>query len=211
MIGQRVFEARKFQPRMFRIIISRYWLLLPLLLVAVLIHNFAEDWEDGPVDGVDTEGFDMRSTQSDYYLEAFKTRKYDVDGRPEYRVSGDSLTHYPGSRRSDIIAPSITLIEPEGEWRVSARRAVFNEEPELFRLVGDVVVVREGDQNLVIRTRALELLPDAREVRTDEAIEIVADTWQLRAVGLRSTLATGNVKLLNKVTGTYAAPALIEN
>lgn len=195
---------------MIRLMFSRYWLLLPLLLSAVLVTHWAEDWGDEATstDG-ENDGFDMRSSQSDYYLEAFRTRRYDAQGKPEYRVSGDSLTHYPDSRRSDIVAPSIALIEAESEWKVTARQGVFTEAPELFRLTDDVVIARQGgsEESLVIRTAELELLPDSREVRTDQAIEIVADSWQLRAIGLRSTLETGNLKLLNEVTGTYAAPA----
>ena len=185
-----------------RILFNRYWLLLPLLLVAVVVHN----WVDAPAPAADDGDFDMRSTRSDYYLEEFRTQRFDGDGRREYEVSGKSLIHYPDDGRSDIVAPDIALFEMDGVWTVTARRGRFTESPELFRLQDDVRIARKGTNAMTIRTAELDLLPATREIRTDATIEIVGISWQLRARGLRSTLDSGNLQLLNEVSGTYDVP-----
>ena len=63
---------------------------------------------------------------------------------------------------------------------------------------------------MTIRTAELELLPASREVRTDAAIEIVGINWQLRARGLRSMLDSGNLQLLDEVSGTYDVPGVCQ-
>jgi len=87
-------------------LISRYWLLVPLLLLAIVIR----DWVETTPETVEIEEtIDMRATESDYYLEQFKTSKFDADGELEYEITGKTLAHYPIDDRSEVTEPSLVM------------------------------------------------------------------------------------------------------
>jgi len=183
-------------------LISRYWLLVPLLLLAIVIR----DWVETTPTLVEVEEtIDMSETQSDYYLEQFKTRKFDTSGNIEYEVSGNTLAHYPIDDRSEITKPSVVLHRDEVRWKVDSTLGLLKKNPAVFTLQGDVVVQRESPlgEPLTIRTEELSILTDDNEVRTDKPIEIVAETWQLRSIGLQSSLNEGKLNLLSTVRGRY--------
>jgi len=181
---------------------SRYWLLVPLLLLAIVIR----DWVETTPTLVEVEDtIDMSETQSDYYLEQFKTRKFDTHGNIEYEVSGQTLAHYPVDDRSEITKPSVVFHREAVRWTVDSTLGLLQKNPAIFTLKGDVILKRESPtgEPLTIRTEELSILTDDNEVRTDKPIEIVAETWQLRSVGLQSTLNEGKLNLLSTVTGRY--------
>lgn len=183
-------------------LISRYWLLVPLLLLAIVIR----DWVETTPTLVEVEEtIDMSETQSDYYLEKFKTRKFDSQGNIEYEVTGQTLAHYPTDDRSEITKPSVVLHREAVQWKVDSALGLLNKDPAIFTLQGDVVVKRESPagEPLTIRTEELSILTDDNEVRTDKPIEIIAETWQLRSIGLQSSIDEGKLNLLSSVTGRY--------
>ena len=112
---------------MFTRLLSRYWLLLPLLILVVIA---VDRIETPPVVEIE-ETIDMRQTQSDYYMGDFKTRKFRADGTVEYTIEGETLAHYPDNDRSEIIAPvktsewfvpGVRLLNVEGTWRTFKNR-----------------------------------------------------------------------------------------
>jgi len=85
--------------RVIRRLVTRYWMLLPLLIGVVVLLDRVET-----PDAVPTEAtIDMRTTQSDYYLEQFRTRRFSPDGEIEYQVQGETLAHFPDDDRSEIV------------------------------------------------------------------------------------------------------------
>lgn len=183
-------------------LISRYWLLVPLLLLAIVVRDWVETTPE--LDEVE-ETIDMSATQSDYYLEQFKTRKFDSQGNIEYEVTGQSLAHYPIDDRSEITKPSVVLHREEVKWKIDSTLGQLQKNPAIFTLRGDVIVKRESSIGtpVIIRTEEISVLTDDNEVRTDKPIEIIAETWQIRSVGLQSALNEGKLNLLSKVSGRY--------
>lgn len=183
-------------------LVSRYWLLVPLLLLAIVVR----DWVETTPETVEVEEtIDMRATESDYYLEQFKTRKFDESGNIEYEVTGQTLAHYPIDDRSEITKPSVVLHRDAIKWKIDSESGELNKNPAIFTLQGDVVVERETASGapIIIRTQEISILTDDNEVRTDKAIEIVSETWNLRSIGLQSSLDEGKLNLLSTVTGRY--------
>lgn len=183
-------------------LVSRYWLLVPLLLLAIVIR----DWVETAPEEVKAEStIDMSATESDYYLEDFNTKKYDLNGQIEYEVTGNTLAHYPDGDRSEITKPSVIMHRDQIQWKIDSALGELKKNPSMFTLHGDVVVKRESIDNspIVMRTEAISILTDDNEVRTDKPIEIIAQTWQLRSVGLRSSLNEGKLNLLSGVTGRF--------
>jgi len=182
--------------------ISRYWLLVPLLLLAIVVR----DWVETTPETVEVEEtIDMRATESDYYLEQFKTRKFDTTGNIEYEVTGQTLAHYPIDDRSEITKPSVVMHRDAIKWKIDSESGELQKNPAIFTLQGNVVVEREtvNGAPIIIRTQEISILTDDNEVRTDKAIEIVSETWNLRSIGLQSSLDEGKLNLLSTVTGRY--------
>ena len=194
-----------------RLLLSRYWLLVPLILVAIVARNFVERPETFVVE----ETVDMRRSEADYYLEDFTTRRFDANGALEYVVAGDSLSHFPDDDVSEVVAPRVELRRPGAVWRVNAERGRLETDPDVFTLLGDVRLEREVldapldapivDGPLTITTRDLALGLDDDTVSTDAPFEIVANGWRLAGTGLRSTIDAGKLELLSNVNGTYDA------
>lgn len=185
-------------------ILSRYWFLFPLLLVAVVVVDRIEQPADVPTETT----IDMRQTQSDYYLSDFVTRKFNMDGNIEYTVSGHSLAHYPDDNHSEIIEPKLELHRTDTTWFVQSANGRFDTDPDLFRLQGNVTVKRNSDQvfPVTIKTQSLTIATELNQVSTDETIEIIAPTWRIQAKGLNSAIDDGTLELLSNVTGSYDAP-----
>lgn len=183
-------------------LISKYWLLVPLLLLAVVIR----DWVETAPEEMQAEAtIDMSATQSDYYLEQFSTRKFDANGNIEYEVTGNTLAHYPIDDRSEITEPSVILHRDQVQWKIDSTLGELIKNPSVFTLHGDVVVTRETQdaEPVIMRTEAISIHTDENEVRTDKPIEIVAQTWHLRSIGLQSSLNEGKLNLLSAVTGRF--------
>lgn len=192
---------------------SRYWLLVPLILVALV----ARDWAERPETFETDETVDMQALEADYYLEDFTTRRFDEDGVLEYIVSGATLSHYPDDGRSEVETPRLELRRDDATWNMSGARGLFVNDPDIFKMLGDVEVVRTlsalnqaadravDDTRLVINTADLELELDNNAISTERPFEIRSDAWQLSGVGLRSSIDEGKLVLLSNVNGTYDA------
>jgi lipopolysaccharide export system protein LptC len=183
----------------------RYWPIVPLLIVVLVAREWAETTT---TDIAIEETIDMRETQADYYLEDFVTRRFNSGGELEYKVIGNTLAHYPIDDRSEITEPQVSLFRPRVEWHMESALGELTTNPEVFTLRGNVVVKRSdnGGGDVWIETTDLQVHTDANEVSTDQPIEIVAETWQLRATGLRSAIDDGRLILQSNVIGHFAPP-----
>ena len=186
-------------------LLSRYWLLIPLMIIVVVAVDRIEAPEIFDVE----ETIDMRETRSDYYMADFSSRKYDNQGQVEYTIQGETLAHYPRSDRSEVTEPRVELHRAGVQWQIQSNNGIFDTNPDLFTLQGDVIVERStANSDLVtIRTSSLTVATESNEVSTDAMIEISAPAWRLQATGLKSAIDQGKLTLLSDVTGRYEVPA----
>lgn len=194
-------------------LLSRYWLLVPLLLVAILVRN----WVEAPETLSLEEPLLMRDIRADYYLEDFVTRRYDKDGALAYLIRGETLSHFPDDDRAEIVAPDIELYLPDALWRVRADDGRLVQgiigSSRVVTLGGGVVLERgarddagvdaPASRPVTIRADNLALAIDSNEVSTAGPVEIVSPGLSLRALGLQSSIDAGKLDLLSNVTGTY--------
>jgi len=184
--------------------LSRYWLLLPILILVVIAVDRIETPEAIEVE----ETIDMRETRSDYYMSEFRTRKFGTDGQIEYTVEGDTLAHYPDNDRSEITAPKMQLNRPSATWNISSATGRFDTNPDLFTLRGEVVVLRQQlDANpITITTDSITVATESNQLSTEDAIEIVSTSWAVSAIGMTSAIDDGTLNLLSSVTARYEVP-----
>lgn len=190
---------------MFTRLLSRYWLLLPLLVIVVIA---VDRIETAPVIEVE-ETIDMRQTRSDYYMADFSTRKFRTDGSIEYTIRGETLAHYPDNDRSEIIAPRIELNRPKATWNISSLKARFDTDPDLFTMQGEVIMhrLRSESDPVTITTSELTIATESNQVSTNADIEIVSEHWALKATGMRSAIDDGTLTLLSSVSARYEVPS----
>ncbi len=189
--------------------LSRYWLLVPLLLLVLVARNWVEET---PTNTSAESTIDMQATQSDYYLEDFTTQKFGANGALEYQISGSTLLHYPEDNRSEIIEPDVTLHRPPFVWKVVSDKGVLVKNPETFTLQGDVKVQRTATNQALVQILTSDLSIDTQSnlLSTTSFVKIDAPTWQLEADGLQSSIDSGKLNLLSNVKGHYE-PAQPEN
>lgn len=192
---------------------SRYWLLVPIIVVVLV----ARDWAERPETFDTEETVDMQALEADYYLEDFTTRRYDENGNLEFIVSGATLSHFPIDDRSEIEAPRLELRRDDAVWKIRGASGLFVNDPDVFTMLGNVEMVRtraavEGETDLTgngvrltIDTADLELELDKNALSTEQPFEIRSDAWQLSGVGLRSMIDEGKLVMLSNVNGTYDA------
>lgn len=180
-------------------LLSRYWLLVPLILVAILVRN----WVEEPETLSPEEPLAMQTLRADYYLEDFTTRRFDAAGALEYLLRGETLSHFPDDDRAEIRAPSVELHRPDALWDARADMGTLVRVPrDVVTLAGDVVVDRTPDP-LTVRADDLAVSLDSNEVSTDGRVELSGPGYRLDAVGLRSSIDAGKLELLSEVTGRY--------
>ena len=188
---------------MIRRLFTRYWPLVPLLVLTVVLLDRVER----PTIVQTEETIDMQQTQSDYYLSDFQTRRFGEDGNVEYVIAGNTLAHYPDDDRSEITAPKIELRRGDVLWLVDSRTGRYDPAPSLFTLRGEVTIERiilgDDEGAVILHTESLRIATEENTVETDDEVQIVAPTWQLQATGLRSGLDDGQLSLLSNVIGRY--------
>jgi len=185
-------------------VLSRYWLLVPLIIIAIVVR----DWVEDPATIADEATIEMKDTRSDYYLEEFVTRRFTSNGYLEYELHGQSLAHYPEDDHSQIIKPVMTMHRPAASWHLVSGEGRFDTNPDVLTLQGDVTVQRlsNTDESITITTSDIQVETDKNLVRTDKPITIKGQNWRLDAVGLQSAIDDGKLVLISQVTGRYDPP-----
>lgn len=183
--------------------ITRTLIFAGLLILAISSFN----WLDQPDSAKTEEELKMANLKADYFLESFETIRYDKQGKPEYRLSGKTLTHYPARQASEILAPVVVLNRPEQPtWTIRSDTGWLEESSEVVELSGDVAVHRDaydGQSGIVITTSSVKVQPKTHILETDAEIEIKSDAWVLKSTGLKSDLTNGRISLLSNVQAHY--------
>jgi len=180
----------------------RYWFIIPLMILAISTRNWVEEPTEEELEAT----IDMSRTRADYYLEKFETRKMNSQGKAEYILTGDTLTHYPADDSSEIVRPNLTLNQANGSWKLNSKMGRLTTNPDIFTLVGAVTMQRQATDELgalTITTSDLKIHTVTQFVETDKSIEVVASEWTLRSTGLQSNINEGILTLMSNVEGQY--------
>ena len=183
---------------------SRYWLLVPLILAAILIRNWVED----PTTLVLEAPMAISESQADYLLEDFSTQHYDETGTLAYRLNGVRLAHFPDDGRAEITQPELTLTREPATWHVTADKGHLTREPNTVRLLGSVRIDRtlantEGAEPITILARNVAIALDTDELHTDEPVRIESPGMVVEANGLQSSVKAGKLSLHSGVSARY--------
>ncbi len=183
---------------------SRYWLLVPLILAAILIRNWVED----PATLLPEAPMTISESQADYLLEDFSTRHFDETGTLAYRLEGTRLAHFPDDGRAEVTLPALTLTREPAVWHVTADKGHLTREPDIFTLLGSVRINRtlndsESSVPMTILGSNVAIALDTDELHTNDPVRIETPGMIVEANGLQSSVKAGKLELHSGVSARY--------
>jgi lipopolysaccharide export system protein LptC len=198
----------------------RTWFFV-LLLAGLVLGSF---WKLEIMRRDDSEGNSRASSRSepDYYVEKFSYIRLPNNGKANYLVTGDKLTHNPVNDAIDIIEPRINSFNAEKTpLIIRADRAVIEQknlllspprEHDQIHLRGNVQAERPDSatsQYMKLQSEYLLMLPDENQMKTDLAVNFLTANSEIHATGMTADNATQQIQLLSKVRATFSAPGNI--
>jgi len=181
---------------------NRQTALFILLLVVIIGSGW---FLDGRHAGL--QDLSVSRTGPDSFVSGMHLDVMDVSGQLRYRVTAESMLHYPNTEQLELQRPLIDLQQHNGNsWRISATTGETTDAGDIIRLLGDVNIRRSGVSGpLQIRTRDLLVKPEQLYATTDSAATITAPGHRVDSVGLEADLNNNTLELRNRVRGTINA------
>jgi lipopolysaccharide export system protein LptC len=145
----------------------------------------------------------------DYFMENFSVTKMNASGQADYILQASRMNHFADDDSSELIHPVIEFKENQGDWSVSANRAVFMRQQNIIHLYTNVQIRRAGsDSNspLSIDTDYLQIDTENQTAETDKLSHIKTGELELDTKGMVFDNRQGILKLLSDVRGIYHAP-----
>jgi lipopolysaccharide export system protein LptC len=176
------------------------------LFILLLVVIIGSGWFlDGRFGGL--QDLSVSRTGPDSFVSGMHLDVMDTNGQLRYRVTADSMTHYPNREVLQLQRPLIDLQQHNGNsWRISAETGETTDTGELIRLLGDVDIRRSGVSGpLQVRTRDLLVQPEQAYATTDNAATITAPGHRVDSVGLEADLDNSTLELRSRVRGTINA------
>jgi lipopolysaccharide export system protein LptC len=181
---------------------TRQTLLFILLLVVIIGSGWFLDGRHGGL-----QELSVSRTGPDSFVSGMHLDVMDTNGQLQYRVTADTMVHYPNADQLKLQHPLIDLQQRNGNtWRISAETGETADSGDLMRLLGKVDIRRSGVSGpLQVRTRDLLVKPEQAYATTDSAATITAPGLRVDAVGLEADLDDNTLELHNHVKGRIDA------
>lgn len=181
--------------------------LFPLLLLTLLAGGTF--WLDraSQIDEVSRSGKNRHDP--DFIVQDFTTRRFNRDGRLLHQFSAQIMTHYPDNDTTEVSVPSLIYYGQSLPLHIDAERAWISTDGKEVRLMGDVRMKREADQQhaeLLLKTAELHVFPDDEIARTQTPVTIFEGLNTLQGNGLEANNHTQTFTLLGHVRGLLQRP-----
>lgn len=176
------------------------------LFILLLVVIIGSGWFlDGRHAGL--QELSVSHTGPDSFVSGMHLDFMDSSGQLRYRVTAESMVHYPSSAQLELQRPLIDLQQRNGNhWRISAETGETTDAGDLINLLGEVDIRRSGVSGpLQVRTRDLLVKPEQAYATTDSAATITAPGHRVDSVGLEADLNSGTLELRNRVRGKINA------
>ena len=145
----------------------------------------------------------------DAIAEDFEIRRLDESGRVKYRLNAPYMQHFPDDDSSEIRAPRLVAYRQDAApVTMTAEQALVTARGEQVTLNRQVEIIRAASADkaeLLARTPALTVLPDAGTAHTEQPVEISQGASQVTGIGARIDNNASTFELLAQVRGRYVA------
>jgi lipopolysaccharide export system protein LptC len=181
---------------------TRQTVLFILLLVVIIGSGWFLDGRHGGL-----QELSVSRTGPDSIVSGMQLEVMDTSGQLRYRITADTMTHYPNTAELVLQQPLVDLQQHNGNnWRISAETGETTDAGDVIRLLGNVDIQRSGVSGpLQVRTRDLLVKPDRSYATTDSAATITTPGHRVDSVGLEADLDNNTLELRSRVRGTIDA------
>ncbi len=183
---------------------KRRYVALSFLLLLVLVTGWYP-WGDEERAEVSRDVGDS----VDYYLKEFVATAMNEQGLPRHRLEAVSMLHYADSGNAELIRPYYYVYREDGlNWSLRSEFAQMQEAGTRLFLQGKVHIEREATATegvIEIDTHNLWLYPNEEFAESSEAVTMRDSRGVTHGIGMRIDLKAGELQLLSRVRGEYAA------
>ena len=144
---------------------------------------------------------------SDYSMTEFTLTVMDVSGIPSRVITGDKMSHYPDDDSTEMLFPIARVIDQQqNNWIMSSNKGQTQGKGEEILLTGNVIITRQNNNEIELRTEKLILDTLHNTAYTDLAISMKSPYGDTNSVGLHAALEDKMINLHSRVKGHYNAP-----
>lgn len=183
------------------------WIMVILMAGFFFGFSLSPNPQTAQIINEDSSGFPQ------FYMKDVTTSEFNIEGKLRYQLTTPSISHYqlnlnsPGENDYTLIQqPSLIFHhDQQAPWTIKAREGRSEKNGELVRLVDDVVISQQSnEQGLIqITTESLLARPIQQFVETDKAVKITAEQTQIDAIGMNADLAASRLQLNSQVNAVY--------
>jgi lipopolysaccharide export system protein LptC len=196
--------------RLLALVIDRFVLALPLLMVAILALGSIWMVRSAPSLGSGELAPPPDETPN-YLIEGFAVQKFDAQGRLTALLHGSSAQKLPKGPWIDIQKFSLRATDAQGQVKLaSADQGLSNQDNNEFLLRGHALMVREahtaGDYpRLEIRGELLHVWTEPEIVESDLPVQLLHGQHRIRADSLQYDGKTRTLEMNGRVQATLVS------
>lgn len=181
-----------------------YIVTLALLFVATILSDkYLPTFAPLSLKPVEKE----KQTASDFFIEGVTTTVMGKNGRPDYQMTADYVTHFPDKDIVKLDKVNFKLYQvKQSTWSVSAQQGEVENLAGIIHLKDKVVLSRpetETSEAITLATSELHIYSKKDLAETDAKVQIKSGNSQIDAVGMRLYLDEGRMELLSSIRTRY--------
>ena len=146
----------------------------------------------------------------DYYMTNATISQYDEMGSLSSKITAQRFTHIQEFGTTDMLQPrfNIYLADGDSAWFGKADEGLILDSGAQVTLTGNALVTNGPDINrpLSLTSQSLRLFPQQNYAESDQRASLTSKYSDLTGTGMRLTLDTQRLLLLNKVKGSHSTP-----
>lgn len=196
--------------RMMRMAWDRLSMYLPMILMGVLA--LGTYWLVRSTPMFTSSSVDQpQRHESDYLMERFSVKTFDVSGRLKSEILGLEARHFPDTDTLEIEQVRIRNFNDKGHITIAtANHAIANSDASEVQLIGNAVVVREAavDKSgqaiprMSLRSEFLHAYMETERVKSHKPVELTRGNDQFTAESMEFDNFEQVLQLHGRVRGT---------
>ena len=154
-----------------------------------------------------TANLDKVAHRPDFWAKQYGSKNLDPAGLPSYELHAQQLLHFRDDGSSEFDQPHyVRHRQQKGPVTITSNTGWNNEAGSELVLVGDVVIVSEGDDSddrVTAKMDELLVYPKEDFAETSSPVTIINQSGTTTGVGMHVNSRTGVLILLSNVRGRY--------
>ncbi len=148
--------------------------------------------------------YDQQSKISHYFAD-FNVTQHHADGSLDYKLSGKHLSHWSGTKSSEISELQIVSYEDKKpSFNMTAAQAIMRNEEKVLELHDSIIIKDlQSDPISVLTTDFLRYYPDKKWINTESQVKFVSGTTILTGKGMDSKLDENKLRIHADVHSTF--------